>query len=421
MDVDLVLPRSLALSLILLTIYLISIKARNEGANLLYRFEFWPLLYSIFYCLLPVVFAKDIFILQRHSKSYCFRNAHRFCFHLHPFRIINLFLISPPPLISKFKLGNNQQTDLSYSQNRLHIASVSILFTLLFLLISFFLDPPSTSVASSMIFNYEESSLNANYRIIKNLAYLCIVVFPLLFHYRNGIIALVLSSLFVLIDLLHGYRTTAYIVLISYVVSLIASRHYKHVRDRIAKLLPLILFSLLTVAVFLRGKFLLEYNNFLIETFGEFFVTYIGGAVGYSMTAILPDPIESFGYTLIGFLPSFLRVEFFTNFKPVGEIIANNYGQGFGLGTSIGYEIYYYFGIVGIFAAPFVIHFMAIIFKVFSKYSQVSYVTNIALFAIVSRLFFRDGFIYHISFSLYLLGILSIFSFLMKKTRLIRP
>ena len=404
----------------LLFIYSIYVLLRNvgkEGSDILFRFEFWPLIYSIGYCLTPVMFSESILKYYKFSSNIYLSSelASVVSLYLHAVLLVN-FLCSKPYAKSKFLLSCCDKTvNIMVAKVRANIVSWSFIIILGLLVVQFFLNPPSASLASSLIFNYEESSLNSSYRLIKNLAYLCIALFPVLFYLGRKLEASILTLLFLLIDLLHGYRTTAYIAIISFFICLISSTDSKSGRNKIAIIMMTMLSWLFVYAVYLRGKLSFDQIDFIYESLGEFFVTYIAGVFAYSSDLSLPAPEEFIGYSLSGLMPGFLRQDFFENFAPIGQTISDVYGGGFGLGTPISYEPYYYYGFLGIIVSPFLMCLVAVIIRKFCKKSQLGYISNLILYAIFARLFFRDGLIYNFSLIFYMLIFISALSIILKK------
>jgi hypothetical protein len=247
---------------------------------------------------------------------------------------------------------------------------------------------------------------------IKNIALLLIPLTCLLTIRGRYALWVCGTILIVFIDAAQGARTTAFIVLAASYIALAISK-----KRLFAIVIAVFGSAIYSIGIFLRPEELLRIDSvpLHLSLLGEFRETYI--PFPFALTYHVKFNVEAKDmfvgllYPLSGPFRSMLD----SLFVNPGELIATAIGRGYGFGLNPLYESYYYGGYIGVLLGPWLICAASYACVKPMKRETWAGLTFVTLFAVFSRLTFREGLTTNSGLFVYWALILIVAPFLLKK------
>ncbi|MCL1036545.1 hypothetical protein L2750_05180 [Shewanella submarina] len=264
----------------------------------------------------------------------------------------------------------------------------------------------------SNAFLYDADAAKDPYKL-KNIAYLLIPVSIYLYFDKYRFWVFIPNILIVLLDILHGSRTTAFICLVPILICFII----RHKKLYLTQLLALFMIMLAIGVV--RSDNVVQNVPWYISAIGEFRETYI----------TLPLYITDVDYVGNGSFLTYIGSLLFGIVQPLRESISNTYilpgtfiardvARGYGLGSNFLIESLY-FGFYGLIASiTLLTSFMFILYRQVYKVKNIDAVLLITLFIVFSRLIVREGIPVNIGLYCFILIFYISPIFLMRKVKL---
>lgn len=355
---------------------------RGHSASLLRYPFFWVVIFSIFYIILPGIFideisevygwslSRDAMLIARLASAY-WGSVFLFCYFLFRREIHPVSRYAEP--------------------NRREYAAAIVLTILLTCWLAWVAVTQAGAVLDATLAEgyAGDVALGADNKI-KIIALLFIPLISLLVIKKRNFIWAFGVIMIVYIDAAQGARTTAFIVLVASYVALAISKN-----RLFAVIIAVFGSAVYSIGIFLRPEELLRIDSvpLHLSLLGEFRETYI--PFPYALTYHInfnveaKDILVSWLYPIMGPFRSMLDS---LMINP-GELIAAAIGKGYGLGMNPIYESYYYGGYIGVLLGPLPICAASYACVKPMKRETWAGLTFVALFAIFSRLTFREGFI----------------------------
>lgn len=377
---------------------------RLHSASLLRYPFFWVTVFSVSYIILPGIFideisevygwglGRDAMLIARLASAY-WGMVFLFCYFL-------------------FRREIRPISDYAEPKRGEYAAAVTLTILLTCWLAWVAVTQAGTVLDATIADGYAgDVALGADNKI-KNIALLFIPLICLLTTKKKHLIWGCGALLIVYIDAAQGARTTAFIVLVASYVALAISK------NRLFALVITVFGSAIySIGIFLRPEELLRIDSvpLHLSLLGEFRETYI--PFPYALThhinfnAEAKDMLFGWLYPLMGPLRGLLD----SLVVNPGEMIAAAIGKGYGLGLNPLYESYYYGGYIGVLLGPLPICAASYACINLMKRETWAGLTFVAMFAIFSRLTFREGIVSNSGLFLYWTLILITAPFLLKK------
>ncbi|MBV7314837.1 hypothetical protein [Shewanella sp. NIFS-20-20] len=264
----------------------------------------------------------------------------------------------------------------------------------------------------SNAFLYDADAAKDPYKL-KNIAYLLIPVSIYLFFDRFRFWVFIPNILIVLLDLLHGSRTTAFICLIPILICFII-RHKKLYLTQL-----LILFVMMLAIGIIRSDNVVQNVPWYISAIGEFRETYITLPLYITDVDYVGNGsfITYIGSLLFGIVQP-LRESISSAYMLPGTFIARDVARGYGLGSNFLIESLY-FGFYGLIASiTLLTSFMFFLYRQVYKLKSINSVLLITLFIVFSRLIIREGVPVNVGLYFFILIFYILPIYLMRKVKL---
>lgn len=377
---------------------------RVHSASVLRYPFFWVVVFSVFYLILPGIFvdeiseeygwdlSRDSMLIARLASAY-WSVVFLFCYFL-------------------FKREIRPISDYATPSRGEYAAATALTIVLTTWLAWVAVTQAGTVLDATIAEGYAgDVALGADNKI-KNIALLFIPLICLMTIKKRYAIWACGALLIVFIDAAQGARTTAFIVLVASYVALAVSKN-----RLFAIVIAVFGSAIYSIGIFLRPEELLRIDNvpLHLSLLGEFRETYVPFpfALTYhiNFNVEAKDAIIGWLYPLLGPFRGMLD-SFYVN---PGELIATAIGKGYGLGLNPLYESYYYGGYIGVLLWPWVICAVSYACIKPMKRETWSGLTFGVLFAIFSRLTFREGLISDSGLFVYWALILITAPFLLEK------
>ena len=234
-------------------------------------------------------------------------------------------------------------------------------------------------------FLYDAEQAKDPYKL-KNVAYLLVPVsIYLYFHYRRLLVFLP-NLLIVVLDMLHGSRTTALISLVPIIICL------AYVNRRIYAFPMMVVFVLLIIIGIVRSDNVVQNVPWYINAIGEFRETYI------ALPLFISNPDYVGNGNFLGYVSSLLvglaqpiRAEILATFDFPGRVIAINVGRGYGLGSNFIIEPMYYGYSFLVFSNIVLVSFLIFIYRCLRRLNVSEALILVSFFIIFIRLIVREG------------------------------
>lgn len=256
------------------------------------------------------------------------------------------------------------------------------------------------------------SSTPENYRYIKLCAYLAILYIPyIICVLKHFLMALLFVVCFFLTDLFYGFRTTAFIGIISFLVPLSLSQKNNFKCNILSFCLVILLFT----SGYWNRQWIIDSGE-LKNAFGEFTEVFLTTPFLIDQNISLQFSNKSVFYILSPIFRKFYNVDNQQLVGHPGSIIASEIGLGYGFGCNMISEAYYFFGWLGIFICPFLCALFSNLVYQNLKNSSLS-VPLLILFCVICRLIVREGFFFYFVMFIYLYVIIILFPKILFKVK----
>lgn len=375
-----------------------------HSASLLRYPFFWVVVFSVFYLILPGIFvdeisseygwglSRDSMLIARLASAY-WAVVFLFCYFI--------FKREIRPISSYTTPSRGEYAAAT---------ALTILLTVWLTWVAIF--QAGTVLDATIAEGYAgDVALGADNKI-KNIAYLFIPLICLMTIKKRYLIWVCGAGLIVFIDAAQGARTTAFIVLVASYVAIAVSK-----KRLFAIVIAVFGSAIYSIGIFLRPEELLRIDSvpLYLSLLGEFRETYV--PFPFALTYHINFNVEGKDM-LIGWLYPILgpfRSVLDSLFVNPGDLIATAIGKGYGLGLNPLYESYYYGGYIGVLLGPWLISAASYACIKPMKRETWRGLTFVALFALFSRLTFREGLVSNSGLFVYLTLILIVAPFLLKK------
>ncbi|MEL4250827.1 hypothetical protein AAEH72_07395 [Shewanella xiamenensis] len=345
---------------------------RNEQFVLLNPF-FWAAVYLFFYFILPSFFVYEI------NYYFNWRIENDSIFYSSLLLVFFSFSVAIPYLFSSYKIHFKKETAC---KNR------GVITIIIWGLISIYLTYVSyvtlTSYDFTRAFNY--SGEPGDIFKLKNLSYILISVTVFTFWRFKKYIFFIPAVVIVLLDLLNGSRTIAFVALVPVFLCICI---YK----RTLFILPsLIMLSLLLLLGIIRSDNVVEGVPWYLSAIGEFRETYITlplfiAEEKYVSSGSFLNLLSAIG---VGLLYLF-RGDILEQYQFAGHTIYLMIDRGYGLGANILIESIYYGYFCLMFTFLIFPFFLYMCKKIIEQSSLSIAIINASLVIVFLRLIFREG------------------------------
>lgn len=264
----------------------------------------------------------------------------------------------------------------------------------------------------SLAFLYDEEAAKDPYKL-KNIAYLLIPITIYMFFHIRSYWVFFPSLMIVILDVLHGSRTTAFICIVPLLLCAVINNKKLYLPQL------LFIFTMMIVVGIIRSDNVVQEVPWHINAIGEFRETYI----------TLPLYITDEFYAKSGGFDTYIASLFLGILQPLrgvildaftlpGKYIAIDVSRGYGLGSNFIIEPIYY-GFSGFFLSfILLVSFLLVIYKVISRLEPENSLVILAMFVIFARLIVREGVPFNIGLFLFILLVYVIPIFLIKRVKL---
>lgn len=334
----------------------------------------WLSFLYILYFIVPSIFTEEInYYYNWHIENDDIFYARLFVFIVGVFISALLFIFRSNAIYLK--------------QNKVTSTPIALfaLWLIILVYISWVLKSSLSGDIFSTAFLYDSEAAQNPYKL-KNISYLLLPLSIYMFFAIKKYWVFIPNVLVVLIDLLDGSRTTAFICIVPMLMCAIV------INKKIYLPQMLMIFALMIVVGIVRSDNVIQGVPWYISAIGEFRETFITLPLFIS-DADYVGKGEFFGYVgslFFGLLQP-LRMTIAEAYTSPGRFMASDIGRGYGLGSNFIIESMHY-GFVGFLVSiSFLVSFLILIYRMINKFEIVNIVIVISLLVVFLRLIVREG------------------------------